>query len=98
MNKTFREENSKSLAATMSSLEKNEDITTPLVTKKNSAEKRIHKHLTPEGTPPSEYKNISKTNLRSSSSGSIKSLQTQAANWRMETLVRESETETGFRR
>lgn len=88
------EENSKSLVATMSSLEKNEDLTTPLVTKKNNTEKRIQKHLSPEGTPPSEHKS-SKSNLRSSSSGSIKSLQAQAANWRMETLVRESETETG---
>lgn len=87
------EENSKSLAATMSSLEKNEDIPTPLAPKKNT-EKRMQKHLTPEGTPPSEHKS-SKTNLRSSSSGSIKSLQQQVANWRMETIVRESETETG---
>ncbi|XP_075974197.1 retinal degeneration B [Anticarsia gemmatalis] len=89
------EENSKSLAATMSSLEKNEDVPTPLATKKNNVEKRIQKHLTPEGTPPSVHKTSSKSNLRSSSSGSIKSLQAQAANWRMETLVRESETETG---
>lgn len=89
------EENSKSLAATMSSLEKNEDVPTPIAAKKNSTEKRIQKHLTPEGTPPSEHKSSSKSNLRSSSSGSIKSLQQQAANWRMETLVRESETETG---
>ncbi|XP_059046300.1 protein retinal degeneration B [Achroia grisella] len=88
------EDNSKSLAATMSSLEKNEDIPTPMVTKKNTSEKRVQKHLTPEGTPPSEHKS-SKSNLRSSSSGSIKSLQAQVANWRMETLVRESETETG---
>ncbi|XP_073949564.1 retinal degeneration B [Choristoneura fumiferana] len=88
------EDNSKSLAATMSSLEKNEDVPTPIVTKKNNMEKRMQKHLSPEGTPPSEHKS-SKSNLRSSSSGSIKSLQAQAANWRMETLVRESETETG---
>lgn len=88
------EDNSKSLAATMSSLEKNEDVPTPLVTKKNNMDKRMQKHLSPEGTPPSEHKS-SKSNLRSSSSGSIKSLQAQAANWRMETLVRESETETG---
>lgn len=89
------EENSKSLAATMSSLEKNEEIASPVVTKKTTTEKRIQQHLTPEGTPPSDHK--IKTNLRSSSSGSIKSLQAQAqaANWRMETLVRESETETG---
>ncbi|CAB3223280.1 unnamed protein product [Arctia plantaginis] len=89
------EENSKSLAATMSSLEKNEEVPTPLVSKKNITEVRLQKHLTPEGTPPSEHKATTKTNLRSSSSGSIKSLQAQAANWRMETLVRESETETG---
>lgn len=90
------EENSKSLAATMSSLEKNEEIASPVVTKKSINEKRLQipTHMTPEGTPPSEHKS-SKTNLKSTSSGSIKSLQTQAANWRMETLVRESETETG---
>lgn len=90
------EENSKSLAATMSSLEKNEEIASPVVTKKNTNEKRlqIQQHLSPERTPQSEHRS-SKTNLRSTSSGSIKSLQTQAANWRMETLVRESETETG---
>ncbi|XP_038214824.1 protein retinal degeneration B [Zerene cesonia] len=87
------EENSKSLAATMSSLEKNEDLATPITTKRSSNEK--HTHLSPEGTPPSEPKSSSKTNLRSSSSGSLKSMQTQVANWRMETLVRESETETG---
>lgn len=89
------EENSKSLAATMSSLEKNEDTNTPMPTKKINMDKRNQKNLTPEGTPPSELKVSSKSNLLSSSSGSIKSLQTQAANWRMETLVRESETETG---
>ncbi|KOB72915.1 Protein retinal degeneration B [Operophtera brumata] len=90
------EENSKSLAATMSSLEKNEEIASPVVTKKSTNEKRlqIQTHITPEGTPPSEHRS-SKTNLKSTSSGSIKSLQTQAANWRMETLVRESENETG---
>lgn len=89
------DENSKSLAATMSSLEKNEELTTPLTNKKNHNEKRLQKHLSPEITPPSDRKSTSKSNLRSSSSGSIKSLQAQAANWRMETLVRESETETG---
>nr|QDR50953.1 retinal degeneration B [Heliconius melpomene] len=88
------EENSKSLAATMSSLEKNEDTASPVVAKKSNAEKRIQKQLSPESTPPSEAKSA-KSNLRSSSSGSLKSLQTQVANWRMETLVRESETETG---
>ncbi|KAI5636155.1 phosphatidylinositol transfer protein domain-containing protein [Phthorimaea operculella] len=88
------EENSKSLAATMSSLEKNEEMATPVPPKKTSAEKRVQKHLSPESTPPSEHKSSSKSNLRSSS-GSIKSLQQQVANWRMETLVRESETETG---
>ncbi|KPI92744.1 PREDICTED: protein retinal degeneration B [Papilio xuthus] len=89
------EENSKSLAATMSSLEKNEDLDTPLTTKKSNVEKRVPKHLSPESTPPLEQKSSMKSNLRSSSSGSIKSLQAQVANWRMETLVRESETETG---
>ncbi|XP_046962154.1 protein retinal degeneration B isoform X2 [Vanessa cardui] len=89
------EENSKSLAATMSSLEKNEDSETPLATKKNTLEQRTQKSLSPESTPPSEPKTALKSSLRSSSSGSLKSLQTQVANWRMETLVRESETETG---
>ncbi|XP_047530349.1 protein retinal degeneration B [Vanessa atalanta] len=89
------EENSKSLAATMSSLEKNEDSETPLSTKKNTLEQRTQKSLSPESTPPSEPKTALKSSLRSSSSGSLKSLQTQVANWRMETLVRESETETG---
>lgn len=90
------DDTSKSLAATMSSLEKNEDITTPPATKKSGSDKILNKHLSPEGTPPSENKSYqSKSGLRSSSSGSIKSLQVQAANWRMETLVRESETETG---
>ncbi|XP_050346960.1 protein retinal degeneration B [Nymphalis io] len=89
------EENSKSLAATMSSLEKNEDSETPLSTKKNNMEQRAQKNLSPESTPTSEPKTTLKSSLRSSSSGSLKSLQTQVANWRMETLVRESETETG---
>lgn len=89
------EENSKSLAATMSSLEKNEESASPFPTKKNNTEQKIQKHLSPEGTPPSESKSALKSSLRSSSSGSLKSIQTQVANWRMETLVRESETETG---
>ncbi|OWR54650.1 protein retinal degeneration B [Danaus plexippus] len=88
------EENSKSLAATMSSLEKNEDTASPVSVKKGM-EKRVQKQLSPESTPPSEPKSCSKSNLRSSSSGSLKSLQVQVASWRMETLVRESETETG---
>ncbi|XP_039751202.1 protein retinal degeneration B isoform X2 [Pararge aegeria] len=88
------EENSKSLAATMSSLEKTEDSASPLTNKKTNIEQRGQKQLSPENSPPSEPKS-SKSNLRSSSSGSLKSLQTQVANWRMETLVRESETETG---
>lgn len=90
------DDNSKSLAATMSSLEKNEEMPTPLAPKRTAVEKKPQTHLSPESTPPSEHRSQhSKSRVRSSSSGSIKSLQVQAANWRMESLVRESETETG---
>ncbi|VVC93874.1 unnamed protein product [Leptidea sinapis] len=89
------EDNSKSLAATMSSLEKNEELATPVIPKKSNSDKHINKDLSPERSPPLEIRNISKVNLRSTSSGSLKNLQTQVENWRMETLVRESETETG---
>lgn len=90
------DDTSKSFTATMSSLEKNEDVVTPPTIKKTAAEVRLQKHLSPEASPPSEHRSShSKSGMRSSSSGSIKSLQAQAANWRMETLVRESETETG---
>lgn len=84
------EDNSKSLTAAMSSIEKNEDLQTPVPPKRKEVLEK--KRPSPQGTPPPEHRSKGK---RSSSSGSIKSMQMQASNWRMESLVRESETETG---
>ncbi|XP_077292954.1 retinal degeneration B [Arctopsyche grandis] len=90
-------ESSKSLAATMTSIEKHEEISSPVMTKKasdfqKSTETIKNKKL--DDSPSAERRLWQSSKLRSSSCGSIKSLEVQMVNWRMESIVRESEAET----
>lgn len=97
-----QDDSTKTLAATMSCIEKHEEISSPVMLKKSTD--NTAKHSTePNGrshkvefSPTSEHRiwQATKPSVRSSSCGSIKSMEAQMANWRMESIVRESEAET----
>lgn len=90
-------DSSKSLAATMTSIEKHEEASSPVMAKKSSeVAKSIESALKnrKEDSPTPDHRMWPSSKKRSSSSGSIKSLDAQIANWRMASIVRESEAET----
>ncbi|XP_043676418.1 protein retinal degeneration B isoform X1 [Vespula pensylvanica] len=98
----------RTLAATLSSIEKNEDLQSPLSVRKPSDIPIINTavssegEISPEDSPteppnasPIDEKNEKKSwkkNAASHSPSSAKSMDIQIANWRMESIVRESET------
>ncbi|XP_035721688.1 protein retinal degeneration B-like isoform X2 [Vespa mandarinia] len=98
----------RTFAATLSSIEKNEDLQSPMSIRKPSDIPIINTAVSSEGEAspedsPTEPSNASpideknekkswKKNTASHSSSSAKNMDIQIANWRMESIIRESET------